>query len=121
MTRHSNADAAGALPLSHTCVLYPMGSKTTWSVIVDMATVIGMADIPQVTPYGSARDLPSVREMEQQMAAFKLLGFLLPKHQTLRMKDCQMSPRPPDDFDGVVEARQKPTKNNGPDPMVPRP
>lgn len=32
-----------------------------------------------------------------------------------------MSPRPPDDFDGVVEARQKPTKNNGPDPMVPRP
>ena len=64
-----------------------MGSKTTWSLIIDTTTVIGMADIPQVTPYGSARDLPSVREMEQQMAAFKLLGFLLPKHQKELLKE----------------------------------
>lgn len=38
-------------------------------------TVIDMTDRPQVAPYGSARDLPSVREMEQQMAVFELFDL----------------------------------------------
>jgi hypothetical protein len=41
------------------------------------ATVLSMPSSSQVSPYGSARDLPSIKEMELQMAAFRLLGFLL--------------------------------------------
>lgn len=48
-----------------------------------------MTDHPPVTPYGSARDLPSVRELEQQMAAFRLLGFLLPRDQRKELKRLQ--------------------------------
>lgn len=48
-----------------------------------------MADIPQVSPYGSARALPSVQEMEQQIAAFKLLGILLPKEQRNQLKELE--------------------------------
>ncbi|MBN7794001.1 hypothetical protein [Microbacterium esteraromaticum] len=48
-----------------------------------------MADSPQVSPYGSARDLPSVQEMEQQLAAFKLLGILLPKEQRNKVKELE--------------------------------
>lgn len=32
-------------------------------------------------PYGSASDLPSIQEMKAQIAAFKLLGFLLSRQQ----------------------------------------
>lgn len=46
-----------------------------------------MTDNPAVSPYGSARDLPSVQEMEQQIAAFKLLGILLPKDQRNQLKE----------------------------------
>lgn len=52
-------------------------------------TVVDMSDRSQVSPYGSARDLPSVKEMEQQMAAFKLLGFLLPKDQRTQLKELE--------------------------------
>lgn len=45
-----------------------------------------MTDNPPTTPYGSARDIPSVRELEQQMAAFRLLGFLLPRDQRKELK-----------------------------------
>lgn len=48
-----------------------------------------MTDTHTVRPYGSAHDLPSVKQMEQQMAAFKLLGFLLPKDQRQQLKDLQ--------------------------------
>ncbi|QIM15545.1 hypothetical protein G7067_02560 [Leucobacter insecticola] len=48
-----------------------------------------MADSPQVSPYGSARDLPSVQEMEQQLAAFKLFGILLPKEQRKQVKELE--------------------------------
>ena len=48
-----------------------------------------MTDSRSVRPYGSARDLPSVKEMEQQMAAFKVLGFMLPKDQRLQLKDLE--------------------------------
>lgn len=41
------------------------------------------------TPYGSARDLPSVREMEQQIATFRLLGFLLSRDQRKELKRLQ--------------------------------
>ncbi|WP_044506441.1 hypothetical protein [Gordonia sp. KTR9] len=46
-----------------------------------------MTDTRRVRPYGSARDLPSIREMEQQMAALKALGFLLRKHQRQQLRD----------------------------------
>lgn len=52
-----------------------------------------MASSSHVSPYGSARDLPSVKEMEQQMAAFRLLGFLLPKDQRKQLKDLQREHR----------------------------
>lgn len=45
------------------------------SVITD--TVTNMADKPQVIPYGSARDLPSFRAIEEQLEAFKLLDLVL--------------------------------------------
>lgn len=48
-----------------------------------------MSDTHKVSPYGSARDLPSVKEMEQQIAAFKLLGLLLPKAQRKQLKNLQ--------------------------------
>jgi hypothetical protein len=57
------------------------------------ATVAAMTDKPRVSPYGSARDLPSVREIEQQMAAFRLLGLLLPKDQRKQLKDLQREHR----------------------------
>ncbi len=47
---------------------------------------MAMADSPQVSPYGSARDLPSVQEMEQQLAALKLFGIPLPKEQQDQVK-----------------------------------
>ena len=34
---------------------------------VALATVLDMATSSQVSPYGSARDLPSVQELKQQM------------------------------------------------------
>lgn len=52
-----------------------------------------MSDTHKVSPYGSARDLPSVKEMEQQIAAFKLLGLLLPKAQRKQLKDLQSEHR----------------------------
>lgn len=36
-------------------------------------------------PYGSARDLPSFQQMEQQLQAFELLGFLLSSDQAAEM------------------------------------
>ncbi|SEF11114.1 hypothetical protein SAMN04489740_4069 [Arthrobacter alpinus] len=45
-----------------------------------------MVDRPQVVPYGSARDLPSFKKMAQQIAAFRLLGFILPKDQRKQLK-----------------------------------
>ncbi|MEB4613266.1 hypothetical protein [Leucobacter sp. M11] len=48
-----------------------------------------MAVAPQVIPYGSARDLPSVQEMEQQLAAFKLFGILLPEEQRKRVRELE--------------------------------
>lgn len=38
-------------------------------------------------PYGSARDLPVFREMEQQLKTMRLLGLLLPKKQRALLKD----------------------------------
>ena len=52
-----------------------------------------MASSLQVSPYGSARDLPSDKEMEQQIAAFRLLGFLLSKDQRKQLKDLQREHR----------------------------
>lgn len=52
-----------------------------------------MADSPRVSPYGSARDLPSVQEMEQQLAAFKLFGILLPKEQRKQVKELEREHR----------------------------
>lgn len=48
-------------------------ARSTWdsdwaSTSMAPATVLGMASSSQVSPYGSARDLPSVKELEQQMA-----------------------------------------------------
>lgn len=60
-------------------------------VSVVAATVVAMVDSPRV--YGSARDLPSVKKIEQQMAAFKVLGFLLPKEQRKQLKDLQREHR----------------------------
>lgn len=48
-----------------------------------------MTNTHRVRPYGSARDLPSVKEMEQQMAAIKVLGFLLQKDQRQQLKDLE--------------------------------
>ncbi|WP_163544773.1 hypothetical protein [Occultella kanbiaonis] len=52
-----------------------------------------MTDKPVVSAYGSARDLPSVQEMEQQIAAFKLLGILLPKDQRNRLNELEREHR----------------------------
>lgn len=57
------------------------------------ASVIDMTEHPPATPYGSARDLPSVRELEQQMAAYRLLGFLLPRDQPKELKRLQKEHR----------------------------
>lgn len=45
-----------------------------------------------VMPYGSARDLPAFAEMEQQLKAMRLLGFMVPKgeRQTLRELPAQL-------------------------------
>lgn len=63
-----------------------LGAVST-SVVTD--TVVDMSDRPKVSPYGSARDLPSVKEMEQQIAAFKMLGFLLPSDQRTQLKELE--------------------------------
>lgn len=39
-----------------------------------------------MTPYGSARDLPSVKELEAQITAFRRLGPLLPKEVRQELK-----------------------------------
>jgi len=44
-------------------------------------------------PYGSARDLPSVQELEQQMAGLRLLGFLLSKAQRHELKQLRQEHR----------------------------
>ena len=69
------------------------GSSNWASMSVVPATVLGMASSSHVSPYGSARDLPSVKEMEQQMAAFRLLGFMLAKDQRKQLKDLQREHR----------------------------
>lgn len=40
-------------------------------------------------PYGSASDLPSIQEMETQIVAFKLLGFLLSREQRQQLAKLQ--------------------------------
>jgi len=45
------------------------------------------------SPYGTARDLPSFKEMSQQIAALKLLGLLLPKAQRKQLKDLESEHR----------------------------
>ncbi len=60
-----------------------------------------MTDTHRVRPYGSARDLPSVKEMEQQMAAFRVLGFLLPKDQRQQLKDLEREHKR---ITGIVDA-----------------
>lgn len=42
-----------------------------------------------VSPYGSARDLPSVQEMERQIAAFKVLGLFLPRDQRRQIRELE--------------------------------
>lgn len=37
--------------------------------------------------YGSARDLPSIKEMEQQLAALRFFSFLVPKNQRVEIKE----------------------------------
>lgn len=37
--------------------------------------------------YGSARDLPSIKEMEQQLAALRFFSFLVPKKQRVEIKE----------------------------------
>ncbi|MDR3070223.1 MAG: hypothetical protein LBU38_04355, partial [Propionibacteriaceae bacterium] len=54
-----------------------------------------------MSAYGSARDLPSVQEMEQQLAAFKLLGILLPKEQRNQVKELEREHRR---ITGLVDA-----------------
>ncbi len=45
-----------------------------------------MSDPLLTQPYGSARDLPSVKEMELQLAGFRLLGLLLSRDQRRELK-----------------------------------
>lgn len=52
-----------------------------------------MTSSPPEKPYGSASDLPSVKEMEKQITAFKLLGFLLSKEQRTELKGLQREHR----------------------------
>lgn len=52
-----------------------------------------MTDTHRVRPYGSARDLPSVKEIEQQIAAFKVFGFLLPKDQRQQLRNLEREHR----------------------------
>lgn len=46
-----------------------------------------MPDSSSVTPYGSAGDLPSVQEMEQQLASFESFSSLLPKDSREQLND----------------------------------
>lgn len=48
-----------------------------------------MTDKPVVSPYGSARDLPSIQEMERQIATLKLLRILLPKEQRNQLNELE--------------------------------
>ena len=73
-------------------------AQSTWvsggdSLVGGDSYGLGMANSSQVSPYGSARDLPSVKEMERKMAAFRLLGSLLPKEQRKQLKDLQREHR----------------------------
>lgn len=52
-----------------------------------------MTTLQTAKPYGSARDLPSVKELEQQMKVFRLLGVLLPKKQQAELKELQREHR----------------------------
>ncbi|MCL2463494.1 MAG: hypothetical protein FWF28_00255 [Micrococcales bacterium] len=45
-----------------------------------------MSDESPVTPYGSARDLPSVQDIAQQIAGLRMLGILLPKDQRNQLR-----------------------------------
>ncbi len=56
-------------------------------------SVLPMTSSPPEKPYGSASDLPSVKEMEKQITAFKLLGFLLSKEQRTELKGLQREHR----------------------------
>lgn len=48
-----------------------------------------MTDPHAVHPYGSAGDLPSVKEMEEQIEGLKLLDSLLPQGQRQQLEDLQ--------------------------------
>lgn len=48
-----------------------------------------MTDAPRVSPYGSARDLPSFKELEELITAFKSLGSLLSKTQRQELNDLE--------------------------------
>lgn len=48
-----------------------------------------MEDKEKIRPYGSVRDLPSVKEIEQQIRAFKALRFLLPKEHRQQLKSLE--------------------------------
>lgn len=45
-----------------------------------------MDSADRVTPYGSAKDLPVIKELEQQLAALKLLGWMLPVEQRAQLR-----------------------------------
>ncbi|MFE9244967.1 hypothetical protein [Nocardiopsis sp. NPDC006938] len=46
-----------------------------------------MSDKSQMGPYGSARDLPTVKELEQQMAGLRLFAFLLGKDKRNQLRE----------------------------------
>lgn len=60
---------------------------TPTSVRCPDATVKFMLDKSQMGPYGSARDLPTVKELEQQMAGLRLFGFLLGKDKRNQLRE----------------------------------
>lgn len=52
-------------------------------------TMKAMSDTTHPTPYGTARDLPSYREMETMVKGLKVLGWLLPKDKRRELREAQ--------------------------------
>jgi hypothetical protein len=61
-----------------------------------------MDSADRVTPYGSAKDLPVIKELEQQLAALKVIGWMLPAKQRAQLRateaELRRIPRMVDDF-----------------------
>lgn len=64
-----------------------LGAATRRMSVGDTRYALRMIGVTPVSPYGSARDLPSLREIETQITAFRWLGGFLPASRRRQLEE----------------------------------